>query len=104
MSGAKRGDIDAVEAAGVDADPVGVQARPVEGVDAAMPAEDVLGRAGVEAVDAERVLAREQCEIRLGDGQVQYAFFMQIEQLHSEAAARSARARNRTAPQWQPPS
>src|SRR5437899_3214344 len=48
-----------VEAAGVDAVILGVGARVVEGVDAAMAAEGVAGGAGVEGVGGQRVGAAE---------------------------------------------
>src|SRR5690348_14576072 len=49
-----------VEAARVDAVAVGMRARHVERLDAAVPAEKVLRGAGVELVGRERLLAREK--------------------------------------------
>ena len=49
--------IDPLQAASVDADLVGIRARHVKGVDAAMPAECVLRGIGVELVGREIRLA-----------------------------------------------
>src|ERR1700683_5552268 len=63
--------VDAIETAGVDADLVGLRARHIEGVDAAMRAEGMLRYAGEESVGGERLLAREQLEILLCGDEVQ---------------------------------
>src|SRR4051812_6717264 len=48
---------DVVETAGIDADLVGIRARHIEGMHAAIPAEGVLRGVGVELVGFERLLA-----------------------------------------------
>src|SRR5262249_18300331 len=58
----ERGEVDVVEAARVDVDLVGIGARHVERMHAAVPAEGVLGGAGVELVGGEIVLAAEELE------------------------------------------
>src|SRR5947207_10376653 len=55
--------VDAIEAARVHRDSVGLRARYVERVHAAMRAEGVLGHAGAECVDREGIFSPEQFEI-----------------------------------------
>jgi len=55
--------VNAFEAPGIDADPVWMQARRVEGVNAAMLAKGVLRRIGVELIGRQHILARQQLEI-----------------------------------------
>ena len=62
-----------VEAAQVHAVAVGVRARHVEGLDAAVPAEEVTSLSGVEGVGRERVLAPQQPEVLARHDQVQVA-------------------------------
>ncbi len=57
-----RREIDALEAADVDVDLIGVGARDVEGVDAACGAERVLRRAGVKPIGRQRIGAAEKLE------------------------------------------
>src|SRR5581483_9065217 len=60
--------VDAVETAGVDGDAIGLRARDVERVHAAMRAERVLRHAGAEGVGGQRGLALQQREIgEVGD-------------------------------------
>src|SRR5487761_1158931 len=62
-----------VEAAGIDAETVGMGARDVERLDAAHRAEEMLRRAGVESVSREHVLAREQLEVLRAHDEMQVA-------------------------------
>src|SRR2546428_1748218 len=66
--------VDAVEAADFDAELVGIRARHVEGVNAAMPAEGVLGGSRVELVGRELVLAAQQLEPFRRHDEMQKAF------------------------------
>ena len=59
----ERRNIDAVEAARVDVDLIGVRARHVERMDAAGLAERMLGGAGVELVGGQIVFAAYQFEL-----------------------------------------
>jgi hypothetical protein len=59
----QRGYIDAFEAAGIDADPVRMQPRRVEGMNAAIFAKGVLRRIGIELVGGQRILATQQLKI-----------------------------------------
>ena len=52
-----RSDVDAVEAAHIDVDLIGIGARHIERMNAAGGAEGVLRGAGIEAVGGQRVLA-----------------------------------------------
>src|SRR5579864_7718857 len=56
------GEIDTIETANVDVDLIRIGARNVERMDAASRAEGVLGRAGVELISRQRILAAEQFE------------------------------------------
>src|SRR5688572_9770814 len=62
-----------VQAARVDAQPVGMRARHVEGLDAADRAEQVLRDAGVESVVSQRVPAADEGEAVGGNNEVQVA-------------------------------
>src|SRR5580700_5174898 len=64
-----------VEAAGVDAELVGVRARHVERVHAAGGAEGMMSRSGIEPVIRHLAIAPQQREIRRRDGDMQDAFF-----------------------------
>src|SRR5437868_5873298 len=55
--------VDAIEAARVHGNPVGLRARYVKRVHAAMRAEGVLGHAGAEGVDREGIFPSQQFEI-----------------------------------------
>jgi hypothetical protein len=63
--------VDVVEAANVDAELVGVGSRHIEGVNAAMAAEFVLGGQRVELVGGELVLAAQQLEMFRRDDEMQ---------------------------------
>jgi hypothetical protein len=65
--------VDIVQAAGIDADTMRVGARDVEGMHAAMRAEGVLRDAGAEGVGLERGLAAQQLEGRGVAAEVQDA-------------------------------
>ena len=95
-----------VEAAGVDAVILRIGARLVEGVDAAMPAEGVLCRAGAEGVGRQVVGAAQHLQALAWHRQVQDALLGadRAVALADHAFIRSASMRNRTRPQWQPPS
>src|SRR5207302_2910495 len=67
------GSVDLVETARVDGDPVGLRARHVERVHAAMRAEGVLCHAGAEGVGGQRVLAAQQFEMLRLDRQMEDA-------------------------------
>src|SRR6516165_4427051 len=82
--------VDVVEAANVDAEFVRVGSRHVEGMNAAMAAECVLGGQRVELVGGELVLAAQQLKMFRRDDEMQKPFLVQIEQLHSRMCARSA--------------
>jgi len=71
----ERRDIDAVEAARVDVDLVGVGARHVERMDAAGGAECVLRRAGIEPVGRQRILAADQLELFRRHDEMQKTLF-----------------------------
>src|SRR4249919_2656104 len=62
-----------VEAARVDVEAVGVAARHIETLDAAVPAEQMPCGAGVEGVFAALIRARDQAKTRGGNDQVQEA-------------------------------
>src|SRR5713101_6946097 len=55
--------VDAVETAGVDGDLVGLRARHVKGVHAAMRAKGVLGHAGAEGIGGQRIFTSKKLEI-----------------------------------------
>src|SRR6516165_6273184 len=67
--------VDVVEAANVDAELVRVRSRHIEGVNAAMAAECVLGGQRVELVGGELVLAAQQLKMFRRDDEMQKTFF-----------------------------
>jgi len=67
--------VDVVEAANVDAEFVRVGSRHVEGMNAAMAAECVLGGQRVELVGGELVLAAQQLKMFRRDDEMQKTFF-----------------------------
>src|SRR6516162_216999 len=67
--------VDVVEAANVDAELVRVRSRHIEGVNAAMAAECVLGGQRVELVGGELVLAAQQLKMFRRDDEMQKNFF-----------------------------
>src|SRR5258708_30636366 len=69
------GEVDVVEAARIDVDLVGIGARHIERMDAAVPAEHVLRGPGIELVDRQITLAAEQLELLRRHDQVQNSFF-----------------------------
>ncbi len=73
MARPQRRRIDAVEAAGIDADLVRVRPRHIKRVHAAMPAKGVLGRVGVELIGRELLAALQQLELRGRHDQMQDA-------------------------------
>src|SRR6516165_9647806 len=98
--------IEIVEAASVDAEILRIGAGNVEGVDAAMAAEGMLRDAGIEAIGGEIVMAVQQFELPGRDANVKDALLgadRAVAFAHGRLL-RSTRMRNRTRPQWQPPS
>ena len=77
----ERRDIDAVEAAHIDVDLVGIGARHIEWMDAARGAERVLRLAGIESISRQRILAADQLELFRRHDEMQKPFLAQIEQL-----------------------
>ena len=73
-------------------------------MDATVPTGKMPGSLGAEQVSRDRVLTPQQRELLARRDKMQAAFIAQIEQLQAEAFARSSCTRNRTWPQWHPPS
>src|SRR5262249_35051039 len=71
----QRGDVDVVETARVDADLIGVGARHVKGVNAAMAAEGVMCGSGIEPIGRQLPLSTEQLEAAERHGKMQDARF-----------------------------
>jgi len=70
-----------------------------------MSAEGMLRDAGIEAVGGEIVMAAQQFELPRRDANMKDAFLGADRAVaFAHGCSRSTRMRNRTRPQWQPPS
>ncbi len=63
-------DMPGIQAVNIYAEPIGVRARYIEGLDAAMSAEQMFCGAGVEAVGGQAILALQQVKVLLADDQM----------------------------------
>ena len=71
---AHRGDINTIKTTNIDTETVRFRPRHIEGMDAAMPAEGMLGGIGAEQVGRDRVLAAQQRELLARHDEMQEAF------------------------------